>query len=561
MSEPSNEEPASEQASSDEASREPSERPRESAPSVPHPRSSPPKAPQDRLRFGRFERRVLVAMAAVAFVPLLTALLLGRSALRETYEVGVNRRVLGELEASLEIYQEHFQTLRQAAERTASLVATDPDLVRAAGDRERVGEALAALLERLPDVSHIDVEDAAGDRLGAVDRAIDEEEVRPLALTRAIDAEPPLVVHVTVITPWAPFRDRQRAGELVETYSRLESQASYVSSFYLFAYIALLLAVIVIALAVGMVVARRVTRRVVVLAEATRLVGQGDLTIEIPTDEKDEVAELTHAFNAMVRDIRASRDRIEYLQRIGAWQEIARRLAHEIKNPLTPIQLAVQEVHKTYQGDDPRFRRTLDDAKSIVEEEVRTLRRLVSEFSEFARLPVPEVQPGELGGLVREWTRTMDPEALALESQHRDVKPHGTIELDTQVTDESLEVMLDPMMLRRVVDNLVRNAVQAILDKGEDGHVVIEARRDGEEALLEVRDDGPGVPAKSRERVFDPYFTTKSEGTGLGLAIVKKVVLEHGGSISCGVAKEGGAAFRIRLPLRRPGRRQERDGR
>jgi two-component system nitrogen regulation sensor histidine kinase NtrY len=544
-----------------EPSEAPPERPRESAPSVPTAAPQTPSTPEDALRFGRFERRVLFAMAAVAFVPLLAALLLGRSALREAYEVGVNRRVLGELEASLELYQEHFQTLRQSADRTASLVAGDHELVEAAraGDRARIAEILDANLELLPDVSHIDV-DAAGTSLGSVDRPIDEEELRPLALTREIDGEPPLVVHVTVTTPWEPFHDRQRAGELVETYSRLESQASYVSSFYLFAYIALLLAVIVIALAVGIVVARRVTRRVVVLAEATRKVGRGDLTIEIPTDEKDEVAELTRAFNAMVRDIRSSRDRIEYLQRIGAWQEIARRLAHEIKNPLTPIQLAVQEVHKKYQGDDPRFRKTIDDAKSIVEEEVRTLRRLVSEFSEFARLPVPAVGPAELGSLVREWTRTMDPAALALESQRGDGKDLPPIELETRVEEAPLEVMLDPMMLRRSLDNLVRNAVQAIAEKGERGHVVVEAHRDGDDALLEVRDDGPGVPAKSRERVFDPYFTTKSEGTGLGLAIVKKVVLEHGGSISCGVAKEGGAAFRIRLPLRRLRRTQDGDG-
>ena len=537
--------------------------PRESAPSIPHAPSLPPGRPEDSLRFGRFERRVLVAMATVAFVPLLAALLLGRSALREAYEVGVNRRVLGELESSLELYQEHFQVLRQAADRTATLVANDHALVGAAraSDRASLAELLRTDLELLPDVSHIDVEDAAGAELASATREIDEDEVRPLRLTRQIDGEPVVVVHVTVTTPWAPFRDRQRAGELVETYARLESEASYVSSFYLFAYITLLLAVIVIALALGIVVARRVTRRVVVLAQATRKVGQGDLTIEIPTDEKDEVAELTHAFNTMVRDIRSSRDRIEYLQRIGAWQEIARRLAHEIKNPLTPIQLAVQEVHKKYQGDDPRFRRTLDDAKSIVEEEVRTLRRLVSEFSEFARLPVPAVGPAELGGLVREWTRTMEPASLALESQRGGSKALDFIALETRVPDEPLDVMLDPMMLRRSLDNLVRNAVQAIAEKGEGGHIVVEAHRDGDDALLEVRDDGPGVPAKSRERIFDPYFTTKSEGTGLGLAIVKKVVLEHGGSISCGVAKEGGAAFRIRLPLRRPGGRQGTDGR
>jgi nitrogen fixation/metabolism regulation signal transduction histidine kinase len=309
-------------------------------------------------------------------------------------------------------------------------------------------------------------------------------------------------------------------------------------------YITLLLAAIVVALAVGIVAARRVTRRVVVLAEATRRVGRGDLTIEIPVDEADEVAELTGAFNAMVRDIKSSRDRIEYLQRIGAWQEVARRLAHEIKNPLTPIQLGVQELHRKYDGGDPRFVKTLDDAKGIVEEEVETLRRLVSEFSGFARLPVPEIAAGELSGLAREWTRTMDPAAMVLDGQSGE-----SIVLEVHAS-EPLPVMLDAPMLKRCVDNLVRNAVQAMAERGRGGRVIVETRGEGDDVILEVRDDGPGVPEAMRERVFDPYYTTKSEGSGLGLAIVKKIVLEHGGSITCGVAPEGGAAFRIRLPRR-----------
>jgi two-component system nitrogen regulation sensor histidine kinase NtrY len=345
---------------------------------------------------------------------------------------------------------------------------------------------------------------------------------------------------------------------VVDVFRHLEGSTTYVSSFYLAAYVTLLLSVVVVALAVGMVISRRVTRRIVVLADATQRVGRGDLSVEVPIDDKDEVAELTRAFNAMVRDIRTSRDRIEYLQRVGAWQEMAKRLAHEIKNPLTPIQLAVQELHRAYRGDDPKYRRTLDDVRDIVEEEVTTLRRLVKEFGEFARLPEPELELSDLGTFARDTIRGLDPAALAREDGA--ARPGlATAELRLEIDERSdLAVKIDAQMLRRCLDNLVRNAVQALAatrgTSEHGGHVIVAARRDHDDAVLEVRDDGPGVPPAARERVFDPYFTTRQEGTGLGLAIVKKVVLEHGGTISCDEAEEGGAAFRIRLPSASPRR-------
>ncbi len=512
-------------------------------------RPSHPSGPRpDNLRFGRFERRVLTAMAAVAFLPAIAALLLGRAALHEVYEIGVNRRVLGTLERSLEVHHEYLEGLRASAQRTATMVAHDAALAEALRGVD-VAPAVHAVLDadliETPDVSAITVRtdtgtDVARTAIVAEDvEFLSRDEERPIEVDGAH-----YVVTVTVRTPREPFQAYLEAGETIEVYRRLEAEANYVQNFYLFAYISLLLAAIVVALAAGIVAARRVTRRVVVLAEATRKVGRGDLNIEIPTDQADEVAELVDAFNTMVRDIKSSRDRIEYLQRIGAWQEIARRLAHEIKNPLTPIQLAVQEIHRKYDGSDPRFAKTLDDAKSIVEEEVETLRRLVSEFSGFARLPVPDVAPGELSALAAEWCRAMDPEAMVLGGQ----SGQG-ISIEVR-TDGPLPVMIDAQMLRRCVDNLVRNSVQAIAEHAGGGHVIVETRRDDDDVILEVRDDGPGVPDKMRERVFDPYYTTKSEGTGLGLAIVKKIVLEHGGSIACVRAPEGGAAFRIRLPLR-----------
>jgi two-component system nitrogen regulation sensor histidine kinase NtrY len=296
-------------------------------------------------------------------------------------------------------------------------------------------------------------------------------------------------------------------------------------------------------------ISRRVTRRVSDLAQATARVGAGDLTVQVPSQVDDEIGDLTKAFNAMVRDLRDSRGRIDYLQRISAWQDFARRLAHEIKNPLTPIQLAVQEVHRRYRGDDAGYKQRLDESVAIVGEEVATLRRLVSEFSAFAKLPQAQLEPADLNEFLREISRALQtvPEELGCEA---------TISVHCHTAPRALPVSIDAMMLKRAVDNLVRNAVQALTAdaKRSSGLVRVSvAERDGF-ALIQVEDDGPGVPADSRARVFDPYYTTKAEGTGLGLAIVKKVVLEHGGEIDCVASTLGGALFSIRLPLRLPRR-------
>jgi nitrogen fixation/metabolism regulation signal transduction histidine kinase len=252
----------------------------------------------------------------------------------------------------------------------------------------------------------------------------------------------------------------------------------------------------------------------------------------------DELSDLAHAFNRMVREIREGRERIEYLQRVSAWQEFARRLAHEIKNPLTPIQLAIQEVKSKYRGDDPRFRAVLDESHEIIEEEVAVLRRLTGEFSSFARLP--RVTPREMD--LGEFLSDVCP---SLESFARS----RNVALTCREPDRPLPVEIDTAMLRRVLDNLVHNAVEAIERGGREGRVDIEATATGSTVTVRIVDDGPGIDAENLEDIFAPYYTTRPDGTGLGLAIVKKVVLEHGGTLTVSRTGPDGTTFTIELPL------------
>lgn len=512
-------------------------------------------------------------MAVVAIVPLIGTLILGYGVLREAYRVGVNNEVRAQLERGLELYRSHIISLRHNADLTADSIANDWRLSRAieADDSNLINQASLRLFERYQSVARIRLTDALGKDLIERSRPklLRDPTYRFLKLERAMPAvSRRLNLNVTVATAASPFDDFQRAGEMMKVYSQLETGTGFLSGVFLVVYFGFMLTVIGLALAVGIIISRRVTRRVAVLSEATIKVGSGDLSVEVPSDTKDEIGELTHAFNLMVRDLRESRGRIEYLQRISAWQEFARRLAHEIKNPLTPIQLAMQEVHQGYRGNDERYRYKLNEALSIVEEEVATLRRLVGEFSAFAKLPQARLEPADLNDLILDASRTYISIVDEAADESRTITSNPPVEISWEPYERPLPVMIDSMMLKRCIDNLMRNSEQAILGRALNrvdssnrsenasitlgrahGRIRVRTFLEGSRAILEVEDNGPGIVEENRERVFDPYYTTKQDGTGLGLAIVKKIVLEHGGEIFCRESGFGGVSFTIRLPL------------
>jgi nitrogen fixation/metabolism regulation signal transduction histidine kinase len=494
----------------------------------------------------RFERKILAALVVSAVVPLVGTLALGRVALREVYQIGVNARIGDELERGLSLYRDYIGLLRQAAGDGASAIGEDWAVREAlvARDSQHLAARLHGLLRQYPGVAGVRVQDASGNTLAEVREPKREDGQRLLPIQRLITLPTGSVeLRVTVTAPERPFAAFQSAGELTADYRRLQRGTGQLSTLYLVVFTAFMLSVIIVALAVGVILSRRVTRRVSLLSAATRQLGAGDLRVHVPVDVNDEIGELTREFNTMVRDLRESRTRIEYLQRIGAWQEFAQRLAHEIKNPLTPIQLAIQELDRSYRGDDAAFAKRLGDARAIIQEEVAALRRLTTEFSAFAKLPEASLTEADLNDYLREVSRSLEG-AVTL---HEERGPSA--ELSLELCDAPLPVRIDAMMLKRCLDNLVRNAAQALDLQPEPRRVLIRTERSGPYAVLEVHDNGPGIAESARQRVFDPYFTTKTEGTGLGLPIVKKVVLEHGGEIQCATSALGGALFRIELPL------------
>ena len=508
------------------------------------------------------EHRLALVILVTAILPLASAMLLAYSLLNYASSVWLRPEVELELDRGIDLYKDYIGAIKDDMKHQTDAIAADESLRGPSrrGDGDGCARALIAPFAHHPQLVSLAVLDDDGKVLAARDRGrpLDDGTERKLEVRRGLtsDKAGPLLV-ATFAFDRRYERELVEAGAIHDAYAQLENKRTKVYSGYFEAFALLLGITVVGTVVLGFALARGITRRIGRLANAIDEVAAGNLEVRVPVTGTDELTELARGFNRMLRDMQQSRARIEYLRRIGAWQEMAQRLAHEIKNPLTPIQLAVQECHRKYAGQDSRYRALLDTTLEIVEEEVGTLRRLVGTFSSFARLPHAELREASLRSFLQECSEQLVHlgAELAEEGPEEGIMAHD-VDVRWDVPDDPMLVAIDRQMLRRVLVNLVRNAVEAVRtarpeprDGTPRGHVIVSAERRRDGVAIVVEDDGPGVPEPELDRVFDPYFTTKADGTGLGLAIVKKIVIEHNGSV---VAEHGmrlgGAAFVLTLP-------------
>ena len=298
-----------------------------------------------------------------------------------------------------------------------------------------------------------------------------------------------------------------------------------------------------LAFVLGFWLAGRLSKPLEELAGAATQVASGrrDLVVQ-ERRGKDELAELIRAFNVMTDTLEVGEKRLKQTERIAAWQEIAKRIAHEIKNPLTPIQLNIELLQRSYRKEPERFDQHYGELISSTLQEVARVGRIVNEFSNFARMPAPHREVICLGGLIGS-TLLMHQEVSA------------GIQL-SQTGMDSLQVSVDQDQMRQVLTNLVKNAIEAVssdTDTPSQGSVRVgltqeSGAKGASFAVITVDDNGPGIDAEIMEKLFTPYFTTKAGGTGLGLAIVHRIVVEHGGTIEVSGQEEQGTRFTIRLP-------------
>jgi nitrogen fixation/metabolism regulation signal transduction histidine kinase len=282
---------------------------------------------------------------------------------------------------------------------------------------------------------------------------------------------------------------------------------------------------------------RRITQPLVELTEATRRVASGDFSIQLLARPGDELGTLVRSFNTMVQGLQKSRDVLVKAETISIWQDIAQQLAHEIKNPLTPIMLSAQRVLKRWRNDPGRVGEILENSMMVIIQEVEGLSNLLTEFRTLSR----PIEPSQT------WTalKTAIEEGIA---PYRNSYPK--VRFDTAHLDSSVRVKIDSRHINQVLSNLIINAIDSMNLQGTiEIRSDLVKKRESRFCRLSIRDSGKGIPPESREKIFTPYFTTKESGTGLGLPIVERIINDHGGSIWFNTAEGAGATFFIDFPL------------
>jgi len=286
--------------------------------------------------------------------------------------------------------------------------------------------------------------------------------------------------------------------------------------------------------------AARVTRPVEQLVRAAQNVAAGNWNTRVEAPGVDEISQLAESFNRMTAELLSQRERLVQAERVAAWRELARRLAHELKNPLFPLQLTVENLVRARQQSPQQFEEVFRESSRTLLAEISNLKAIISRFSEFSKMPHPELQTVAVNDLLRAVAQLFQAQ---LQAPGREPI---TCRLDL---DESLApIAADPELLHRALSNLVLNAMDAMPNGGT---LTLRSRRDDGTVTIEVADTGSGLTREECERIFTPYYTSKQHGTGLGLAIVQSVVSDHGGRISVRSEPGQGTTFVIELPSRR----------
>jgi two-component system, NtrC family, nitrogen regulation sensor histidine kinase NtrY len=281
--------------------------------------------------------------------------------------------------------------------------------------------------------------------------------------------------------------------------------------------------------------AARVTRPVEKLASAVQEVTAGNWNIYVEVNSADEIGRLADSFNRMTTELLGQKERLVQAERVAAWRELARRLAHELKNPLFPLQLTVENLIRTRQQQPEEFEDAFRESSRTLLAEIANLKEIIGKFSDFSKMPQPQLRAIQVNEVVRG--------VMQLFQTQIDAPGRAKIKCEMNL-DAHAPVMGDAELLHRAISNLVLNAIEAM---PQGGTLSLRTRDEGGNVVVEVTDTGAGMTPEECEKIFTPYYTSKRQGTGLGLAIAQSIVSDHGGRIRVQSEAGRGATFVIEL--------------
>jgi nitrogen fixation/metabolism regulation signal transduction histidine kinase len=329
----------------------------------------------------------------------------------------------------------------------------------------------------------------------------------------------------------------RRTGDDVGRYRAVGLYVSVLRRYIIIVTCVLVALLIVASAVISRLLARRISHPITELAHATERIAKGDLEHRVRVNAKDEIQSLVSDFNKMTEELLENKKNLIRAERIAAWRDFARRLAHEIKNPLTPIEIAIYRIKKRLEGEvaeaDPaRDKQVIEESLDSILKEVAALKNIAQEFSAFAKLPEPKLE-----SLNPNDTITSVLELYASSAQR--------VKVRTSLAEGMPRVQADRDQLRSVIANLIKNAFEAM---PEGGTLTVATSLAAGSIRIEIADTGPGIPDEIKEKIFDPYFTTKSTGTGIGLALAYRILADHRAKIGFKTG-ETGTTFVVDLPV------------
>jgi two-component system nitrogen regulation sensor histidine kinase NtrY len=378
---------------------------------------------------------------------------------------------------------------------------------------------------------------------GAVDQPerlaplIQQIQQQPQTLVRTIDWRSDAASAETFHAIPLPGRNNELLGVLLVGNSRRELVLLTERIVTITA--AVTAAALFVGLLISLWVSARITRPVYELAEGAREVAAGRWETRIDVRGTDEIGQLGIAFNDMTRTLATQRDQLLQTERVAAWRELARRLAHELRNPLFPLQITVENLQRARQLEAKQFLEVFNESTATLKAELANLNAIVGRFSDFSKMPAPQFARVDVNESLRNIIRLFEPQF--------NVVGKPTITPEYFLAESLPEIDADAVLLHRAFQNLVLNAVDAM---PAGGTLSLRTSERQGNVRIEVSDTGEGLTPEECARLFTPYYTTKDQGTGLGLAIVQSIVSDHHGTISVSSEEGHGATFRIELPQR-----------
>ncbi len=511
--------------------------------------------------------RLIIICIIVTILPSIPITFLVRNLLEKSFNVGLSTTVSDALDGGMSASRKLLARLESDFEEDVQKITTV--MPRRHLESSQVYTALKNFVEtnRIDGyfiVSDTNATQPAGDIPIALDAFTRQPGFDNLIASRAVNIRPP---HVSGLRDLSFFETEDKAVQLAlwnpsgtadsgllfylkidpgfladaqklfdgrQIFAQLRLAQGALSQSFFYPFIIVYGVILLVALGLALLMAEQMASPVRHLSDAAVTVAGGDWQVQLKRETGGEIGRLIDSFNLMVSRLDSQRRRLIDMEKVVGWREMARHLAHEIKNPLLPIRLAVQEMRDQYRGEDGEYRNFLGESTRVVEDELGHLQRLVKEFSMFAKMPGLSPTKGSLGSLVSDLAK---------------LYPQG--ETRIQVDPDLPEFPFDSDQMRRVFVNLFDNSGSASSD-GRETKITIEMKRRTDDAVIVFSDNGPGIPAENIARIFDPYFTTRRTGTGLGLALVKSIILMHRGTIDVNSPAGGGAVFTMTLPLSGP---------